>query len=290
MEKTEQSSQEIPVEQYGPIGIVSGGEFRFAEASTRITPWHIHPHDMLIVLRTGQMGFVIQNEFHFISPGMMIHLPANYPHYAQSLEANVFAWIINIPSEKRVKQFCDEPKIFKTNSVIEGLCERIVNANVRSKEDKHPLIRRLVLSFLDSLGVVQPMRHLAIPFPKRQTLCEIALAIILDPQSNTLLDVWAKKVGMSRRSLTDHFLKETGLSYVDWRKRVKLQSSLFLLAEGKPIKEIAHALGFSSSSSFIQVFREQFHVAPKTYLAREAASLGYVKKKSRTSRSRTNPK
>jgi AraC-like DNA-binding protein len=93
------------------------------------------------------------------------------------------------------------------------------------------------------------------------------------------IDHWAQVAAMSRRSFTEHFRKETGLSFGDWRTRVKLHAALRFLSEGKKsITEIGGDLGYQNTSSFIEVFREQFGLSPKKYMERERANQDAVAK------------
>lgn len=74
------------------------------------------------------------------------------------------------------------------------------------------------------------------------------------------LDHWAAVAAMSRRTFTARLKEETGLSFSVWRQKLKLSAAIKMLNAGKPISEIARALGyknqhiqrccFASSSAF----------------------------------------
>lgn len=69
-------------------------------------------------------------------------------------------------------------------------------------------------------------------------------------------------VGLSPRSLTRHFRDETTLSFAQWRQQARLAEALRQLTDGRSVADIAHALGFSSASAFVTVFRRHFGLPP----------------------------
>ena len=79
--------------------------------------------------------------------------------------------------------------------------------------------------------------------------------------------------GLSPRSLTRHFRDETTLSFAQWRQQARLSEALRQLTEGRSVADIAHALGFSSASAFVTVFRRHFGLPPGRYLARAGHGL-----------------
>lgn len=68
--------------------------------------------------------------------------------------------------------------------------------------------------------------------------------------------------GLSPRSLTRHFRDETTLSFAQWRQQARLSEALRQLTDGRSVADIAHALGFSSASAFVTVFRRHFGLPP----------------------------
>ncbi|WP_412674518.1 helix-turn-helix transcriptional regulator [Aneurinibacillus aneurinilyticus] len=62
-------------------------------------------------------------------------------------------------------------------------------------------------------------------------------------------------------------LAETGLTFAQWRQQARLTHALEMLARGDSVAMIADALGYSSPSSFIAMFRRAFRDSPGRYLA-----------------------
>lgn len=77
------------------------------------------------------------------------------------------------------------------------------------------------------------------------------------------LDSLAQVVSMSRRTLTRHFVKATGMSVADWLTAERLRRSQVLLEAGTlPIEQVAEQVGFLSAVTYRQQFKSRFGVSP----------------------------
>ncbi|WP_163371650.1 GlxA family transcriptional regulator [Enterobacter hormaechei] len=77
------------------------------------------------------------------------------------------------------------------------------------------------------------------------------------------LDSLAEVVSMSRRTLTRHFIKATGMSVADWLTAERLRRSQILLESGNlPIENVAGQVGFLSAVTYRQQFKARFGVSP----------------------------
>lgn len=77
----------------------------------------------------------------------------------------------------------------------------------------------------------------------------------------------AAHVGLSERHLTRCFRQEVGMTLNAYLNRYRLRQARALLEAGdKSITEVALAAGFSSSSYFARIFREEMGVSPRSYL------------------------
>lgn len=77
------------------------------------------------------------------------------------------------------------------------------------------------------------------------------------------IDELANKMSMSRRTLTRHFQKATGISIGEWLTVARLNRSQELLESSAfSIERVAELAGFQSSVTFRQVFKDKFGVSP----------------------------
>lgn len=81
----------------------------------------------------------------------------------------------------------------------------------------------------------------------------------------TLQDV-CKVVGMSERSLRRHFQKAMGISWEDFRLRVRMYTAIESLdTTSKPIGVIAAEVGYASQTAFARAFKSIMGIGPTAY-------------------------
>ncbi|MGO2516917.1 MAG: helix-turn-helix domain-containing protein, partial [Corynebacterium variabile] len=67
---------------------------------------------------------------------------------------------------------------------------------------------------------------------------------------------WAAQAGLPERELVREFSEETGLSPARGRIRARVRASLPLLRSGVPVAATARRLGYRSSGTFAEQFRQ----------------------------------
>jgi AraC-like DNA-binding protein len=84
--------------------------------------------------------------------------------------------------------------------------------------------------------------------------------------ASTMAD-WAKRLGMDVKTIQRLFVKETGMTFGQWRQQARLLRALELLAAGEKVIDTALALGYDSPGAFATMFRKQFGQTPSQFFA-----------------------
>lgn len=92
---------------------------------------------------------------------------------------------------------------------------------------------------------------------------KVAAILEADPSSNESLMGLSKRAGASKRTLERLFQSEAGVSFQQWRQRLRLIHALRLLAGGESVTNVALEVGYSSTSAFIAMFRRELHTTPR---------------------------
>jgi DNA-binding response OmpR family regulator len=75
----------------------------------------------------------------------------------------------------------------------------------------------------------------------------------------------ARHVGVSKRHLSRCFRQETGLSFMTYLVRYRVERAKELLAAGESVTEVSVAVGFANRSHFSRIFRREVGVVPSEY-------------------------
>ena len=81
------------------------------------------------------------------------------------------------------------------------------------------------------------------------------------------LGQWAGFFAMSERNLARLIVKETGLSFRQWRQQLQLIMALQGLVKGDTVQKVAHTLGYDSTTAFITMFKKGLGQTPGRYIA-----------------------
>jgi AraC-like DNA-binding protein len=124
--------------------------------------------------------------------------------------------------------------------------------------------QRIAAVILDEIRTL-PVDALGLPLPQDPRLVRIARAILDEPADERSLEAWAAWAAISARSLSRHFVQETGFTFTAWRQRARLLRALELLADDLPVTTIALQLGYATPSTFISLFKRTFGATPANY-------------------------
>lgn len=144
---------------------------------------------------------------------------------------------------------------------VSPLLRELIVAYTRTPEDDGPPRRRLLAVMLDQLRV-SPEQPLHLPAPNSPVLRELHAVLCADPGDGRSLDEVGHQIGASARTLSRRLRDDLGLTYPQWRTQIRLHHALVLLADGLPVTAVAHRCGWSSPSTFIDVYRRTFGHTP----------------------------
>lgn len=130
---------------------------------------------------------------------------------------------------------------------------------------------RIMLLILDEIRALS-IAPLYLPEPSDQRLRHITTALKRQPDDSRTLEAWGRAVGASSRTLARLFRRDTGMSFQQWQRQVRLLSGLIHLAAGQPVTTVAMAVGYDSPSAFIAMFKRALGTTPSQYFCRDAIS------------------
>ncbi|MFZ6644522.1 AraC family transcriptional regulator [Undibacterium sp. TJN25] len=226
---------------------------------------HSHPEGQIYVAIQGLIVVDAAGTRWIMPPGRMGWIPPGIAHGASiyGAHSNPMMGGLTIYLEPGLcSALPASPLVLRVTDLMRELLKRLQQWPAMTTLDQAQ--RRMLAVFIDELRSA-PAEPLSLTMPREPRLLKMAAAIADDPADETPLDEWADRIGLSRRSITRHFRRETGMSIIEWRQVARLSLGLQMLAEGLPVTTVSINLGYDSVSSFISLFRKMLGTTPARF-------------------------
>jgi AraC-like DNA-binding protein/quercetin dioxygenase-like cupin family protein len=238
----------------------------FARATDYPAGWHIEPHahakHQLIYAVRGVMVVQAEAGRWVVPPTRAIWMQMGMTHEIRCVgEVHMRSLLVAPKAAPR--------QMDRTQAVaISPLLRELIRAAMEVTQPYAPGTRdgRVMRLILDELSAL-PVLPLYLQMPTDARLQQITglLQRRLDDPS-TVAD-WARRLDVDVKTIQRQFIKETGLTFAQWRQQARLLRALERLATGEKVIDVALALGYDSPSAFAAMFRKHFGQAPSQFFA-----------------------
>lgn len=218
---------------------------------------HAHPWGQLSYAIGGVLQVHTDSGFYLVPPQRAVWVPAQVRHR------------VSCPGDTTLRSlYLEQPptswsgvqcRVIAVNPLLRELIRTFSELPVHY--DPHGADGRLVQVLLDQLATA-PQQQLMLPLPHDERLRALCSHLQTQPDAPTTLSDWAQQHGVSEKTLSRLFQRQTGLSFRLWRQRMRLLSALPALERGERVTDVALACGYDSLSAFIAAFGKQFGLPP----------------------------
>lgn len=228
-----------------------------------LTPSQSPGWSQLIYATRGLLTVVVDRELRFVPAHKAVWIP---PRVSYSLE---LATPVTLRSVYLAARVCRSlPRVCLTMNVSSFLREVILRTvRIGALHRTEPRERHLIAVLLDELGQMRG-ESLQIPLPADSRALRASEILRREPGLGIGLSEIARRAGAGVRTLERLFRAETGLTFGQWRQRMRVMHALRLLAHGRSVAETAADAGYASTSAFIAVFRQELGATPGKYFSR----------------------
>jgi AraC-like DNA-binding protein len=129
-------------------------------------------------------------------------------------------------------------------------------------DESVPAQARMIAVILDQFDALAEA-PLQLKTPTDPRAVRVAALLEQTPAIAESLRVLARKAGASKRTIERLFRTETGVSFQQWRQRLRVIQALRLLASGASVTDVALDVGYSSTSAFIAMFKRELGTTPR---------------------------
>lgn len=230
---------------------------RFTVTDPSVWDTHTHHEHQLIWSGGGAVTVEAEGQLWMVPPVLGIWIPGGTPHHVRADSGAVMCATYFTPERVSV------PWDGIVGITLTGVLRELLLYNMDEELPSEVRIRLQRLA-VDLLRPVQAA-SLDIRMPVDVRLRRIATQIVADPADDRTTGDWAACLGVSARTLTRSFTRETGLSLTQWRILVRVRAALIEIAVGRPVTTVAARLGYANPSTFIDLFRQITGHTPAAY-------------------------
>ncbi len=223
-------------------------------------PFHMHWRAQLLYASSGVMTVTTETGIWVVPPFRGVWIPENTNHQiycsgrlsmrtlyfdpdiVRDMEARCM--VVSIPPllKELILEFAKLPLLYE----LGGKHERLVNV----------LLDRVQLLKVDPLDL---------PIPRDSRLLNIFEHLKENPADNRSIEQWSKESGMTSRTLSRLFSRETGMSFRQWKQQIRILEALRQLGQNIAVTTVAFNLGYDSPSAFIAMFKKALGKTPGQY-------------------------
>lgn len=218
---------------------------------------HSHDRDQLTLAVNGSLQIETSHGTWTVPPGSAAWVPHGVEH-AERLHAGASLRMLHIEPERRagLERRC---RTFVTSPLLRELILRVTESG--GCDGGVPEQVRLAGVLLDEVRS-HDQTGLELPTPADPRALRFARLVDEAPADRASVSELARRVGTSRRTMERLFITELGISVGEWRQRLRLHHALRLLADRRPVADVARDSGYGSASAFIAAFKRTFGVTP----------------------------
>ncbi|MFM2481558.1 helix-turn-helix domain-containing protein [Celerinatantimonas sp. YJH-8] len=228
------------------------------------TDWHLHQWGQFSYAIAGVLTVLTEQSRFVAPPQFAIWVPAGIRHQVVSNSATLMRSLYIDPN-----WLADD--IWMHSQVVE--VTPLVRELIQQFSQQSPLWdeksaeQRLAMVLVDQIRQLEAAR-MQLPMPVDRRLLQLCQFLRNQPDSRVTMAQLACQFGISSRSISRLFVEQTGLSFRQWRQRLRLFHALDLLEQKQSVTEVAFACGYESLSAFVSAFRQLFGLTPGQYVHR----------------------
>ncbi|WP_429396000.1 AraC family transcriptional regulator [Robbsia andropogonis] len=226
------------------------GDFHFP---SQRAPW-----GKVLYAVSGVVNFDIAGVPYFSPPAYAIWIPPKTEHESRTLHEIKYASIY--VRDDLCRSMPSDPCTIVLSDLIKAIMRDFAARQVlqpKTAEDS-----RLAAVLLDQLKIA-PQHDSYLPTSNDLLIKNVITALQAAPGDRRSLTDWAILFSTTERTLSRKWKATLGLSFNEWRQRLRLVVALTELDAGRTVQEIASELGYSNTSAFISMFRQLTGSSPQ---------------------------
>lgn len=221
---------------------------------------HQHTFGQLLYCAAGIMQISTGDTKFIAPPQYAVWIPPNIQHSASILQNASYqsVYIDKAQAARLPAKAC----VLEVTALIKALLSEFSQGARQGRNiDKD---RRLGLVLIDQLEDAHTLESY-LPGSQDTSVQVVLHELSVEPGANKTLGQWAQQLNVTERTLIRKFIKETGLTFGEWKRRARFLAAVQQLNEGVSVETVGLNLGYSTSSAFIAMFRRACGSTPENF-------------------------
>lgn len=228
---------------------------------------HQHTKAQLLYAEGGIVHVFTEEKHWYLPARCFMIIPPNTKHSLLSFSPSIQLYNFYMEINETDDEIFKKKNIYFANDLMREmmLYTRTWNGALDKNTTAYHFMKAIksIIPDLNNREIPFPIQH---PFPKDEKLIEIAKFLTKNLEKNYTLEEIAHEFGMSSRTLSRKFKTNMGMNYVRFLRSIRITKSLELIAENKyNMYEVAMLVGYSSLSSFSNIFHKILNMRPTDY-------------------------
>lgn len=222
-------------------------------------PWHTHRRAQLIHASEGVLTVRTARGRWVVPPQRAVWV---LPGVAHQVSSRRRFWLRTLYVAPGVLPLPEECCVVAVDRLVDELL--IAASGFGPSYPRRGPEERLLQVIVDRLPHLE-VAPLHLPSPQDPRLKALTETLASNPADPRTLDELAAASKLTTRTVARLFLKETGQTFGQWRRQLRLLAALERLGDGESVSSVAFDVGYEDVSSFIAVFKTALGVTPARY-------------------------
>ena len=222
-------------------------------------PWHAHRRAQFVHASEGVLTVRTATGFWVVPPQRAVWILPGEVHKGSAAKGFRLKTLYAEPGIAPVPAKCCV--VFVDRLLDALLIEASTFGSAYPLEGPEQRLMQVILDRLSKLEAIPTY----LPMPADSRLVHLTTILEHNPADSRSLNLLAAASGMTDRTAARLFVKETGLTFAQWRQQLRLIKAMQLLSLGENVTNVAADVGYSDMSAFISVFKKAFGETPAQY-------------------------
>lgn len=216
---------------------------------------HSHKAHQLIHAISGTMWVSTQDQLWVLPIGRALWIPSQTEHEIRCNGA------VEMRTAYLSPAYADLPACLQVLSISALAREILVRLAEGAEWDVQDPLAYVLLQEVRRADT----EALSLPLPRDKRVAMLAESLRSNPEIHKTISDWAKELGFSERSLIRRIRDETGMTFREFRRQIRVLVAIEMLAGGQSVTNVALDVGFETSSAFIKAFKTVTGLTPKQF-------------------------